>query len=151
MRSHQKRKIQKYPYSAAKRIIDHSNEYIIGTPQGVVKTPHTPKRKSPEEQWSADKLHNVTGTPWNPVTTSNSFRIPTNIKDGRPEYGEDEERKGTKIDEEEKIKEVDEPEQFGMPTQVSEDMPIQTIPEKQHLVLLQSVQDSLGQLHLIYF
>ena len=48
-------------------IIDPTNEYIIGTPEGVVKSPYTPKRNAPDEQWSVSKINNMTGTPWNPV------------------------------------------------------------------------------------
>lgn len=53
-----------------------------------MKTPHTPKRMPPEDQWSMARINNVTGTPWNPVTSSNSFRIQTNIVNGRPEFGD---------------------------------------------------------------
>ena len=60
-------------------MMDRSNEYIIGTAQGVRKTPYEPRRRPIEEQWSIESLRSMRGTPWTPVPGSENDAVPTSV------------------------------------------------------------------------
>ena len=59
-------------------IIDHTNEHIIGTSEGVVKC----RAIHPRERalrWDVEAMANVKGLPWKPNPNRRSLRIPTRI------------------------------------------------------------------------
>ena len=53
------------------RIADHSNEYIIGTPEGCAKTSNL-KRVPREDARDANLFNQVQGSPWKPSPTAES-------------------------------------------------------------------------------
>ena len=59
-------------------IIDHTNEHIIGTEDGVVKC-RAIQPRDPENRWDIDAMLKIKGTPWKPNPNRNSLRIPTSI------------------------------------------------------------------------
>jgi len=60
-------------------IIDHSNEHIIGTEEGVVKCRAIhPREKA--SKWDIDAMMKIKGTPWKPNPNRRSLRITTRIK-----------------------------------------------------------------------
>ena len=69
----------RWAYGIFLGIVDNSNEYLMGTEAGVVKTPYMPKRLGKEEQWGMKWIKAIVGTPERPVPHSNSRGVPTYI------------------------------------------------------------------------
>ena len=71
-------------------MLDRSGEYLVATPEGVVKTPYEPRRSPVEEQWDMNELEAIRGTPWKPVPSRDGDLIPTGVKmSGQIEESED--------------------------------------------------------------
>ena len=60
--------------------IDHTNEHIIGTQQGVLKC-RAIRRYDETGQFDIVDIETMQGSPWEPVPGRNSLRIPTNIEE----------------------------------------------------------------------
>jgi len=63
-------------------IIDHTNEHIIGTEEGVVKCRSIHPREK-DKKWSVEDMLKIKGTPWKPNPNRKSIRITTRIKTTR--------------------------------------------------------------------
>lgn len=60
--------------------IDGTTEYVIGTNRGSIKC-RAIRHKDPTEQFNIESPNAMHGTPWMPVPSRESMRIPTNIED----------------------------------------------------------------------
>ena len=71
-------------------IIDHTNEHIIGTSEGVVKCRAIHPREK-DMKWDVEAMASVKGLPWKPNPNRRSLRIPTRIiqDDEEASEGED--------------------------------------------------------------
>ena len=61
-------------------IREESNEIIIGTSEGVIKTRTIRRKADPKDSWNADELNAMKGTPWQPVPGGPDQRIPIRVR-----------------------------------------------------------------------
>ena len=73
--------------------IDHTNEHLIGTPKGVLKC-RAIRRHDASEQFDAQMVENIRGTPWRPVPGRDSLKVPTNVEENGEVIDEDGEVEG---------------------------------------------------------
>ena len=74
-----------------------SDQAIIGTPSGVVKTrAENIRGVAPDERWAASDLWKVIGWPWKPSLIKDGDEIPTSIRPGRSGDEEEDGKKTTK-------------------------------------------------------
>ena len=59
-------------------VIDHTNEHIIGTAEGVVKCRAIHPREA-DKKWDVDAMQSIKGFPWKPNPNRKSLRITTKI------------------------------------------------------------------------
>lgn len=67
-------------------ICDTSNESIIGLPTGIVKSRTWKPIADSKERWNAERIKNITGTPWEPNPGVNSIRIRTKVYIPQQQY-----------------------------------------------------------------
>ena len=56
-------------------IRDESGEYLVGTPEGVIKVRSIRRKGSEEERWNWEEIEKVKGLPWQPTPGVQGYDI----------------------------------------------------------------------------